>query len=368
MMNAEAYDSIEVLPSGASLGVTRGYNRALHRWEVEKAVHVSIADAVVRSEPHLLSTIRHPNVVPVFHAEIAAGTDDVVVFTMPAIDGGSLEDLIETGSRLSVGETISVGSGISSALAYTHHDIGFLHRDVKPANVLVSADHTTGYLTDFGSAARIDQAGRTGAYGFDLYNGDGAAVCAGHFTVATDIYGLGTTLFQACSGPLPFDDYDPEDIYRRVFQQGRRALPNRHYEAFEPHIPQALRRVLRKAMKQSPTDRYQNARDFARDLQRLRVVDWRRTACGDGLVGTWEGRWRSERNADRARTLLVRTHTLTAGQSRGRLRAEGYWLLGSSAKRRRVVPDATIDVDDTDALAAFFDTVDAAVAHNRAAS
>jgi serine/threonine protein kinase len=372
-VNAETYLDIEALPSGASLGVVKGYNKALRRWEVHKTCLVPVRDALVRSEPRLLSNLKHDHIVPIYNAEIipdydelVRGEGDVVTFSMPFIDGGSLRELVEGGSTLSVGETIRIGVQVGSALAYLHTEQRMLHRDVKPGNILVRGDRSGAFLTDFGSAALLDDVDRTGPYGFELYYGDGRAVESGYFTPTTDTFGLATALFEACSGPLPFEDTSPAVVHDRVYVQGRRPLVDRCYEAFAPHIPAALRRVLRKGMRREPGDREPSARDFVTALDALHGVDWRPVVTTNDAIACWEGFWSSTRLLDAGRRLKVETRPLKAGRRKGDQRVEALYLSEATGWRR--MSSSTITADDVEALADFFDTVDDAVAHNRAAS
>src|SRR5881392_1619858 len=100
-------------------------------------------------ESHIAATIDHPNIVPIYDAGEA---DGLLYIAMRFIEGTDLKALIEREGSLEPGRTVSLTSQIASALD-TAHDKGLIHRDVKPANVLLGRqDHA--YLTDFGLTKR----------------------------------------------------------------------------------------------------------------------------------------------------------------------------------------------------------------------
>jgi serine/threonine protein kinase len=337
----------------------------LRRWEIHKTVDIdNVRDGVLRNEPQLLESLEHTNIVRVFDAWVHPGDVKLATFVMPEIRGGSLDKLLLEGIRLSVSDTIRLGVQMSHALAYLHNEGGFLHRDVKPGNLLLSASGETGYLTDFGSAARLDAAGRTGAYGWQLYYADGKGVSAGFFTPETDIFGLSVALFEACSGHLPFESFDPETVHKRVFS-GRRPLPSRCYEAFPPHIPARLRGLLRKGMREDPNGRFGSAAALATALNGLRCIDWAQVD-GEGLIGEWRGWWRSLRSDGDGRLCRVTSRPLGTGPRRGELRFSAQFQ-SRGAEWRRLRPDATLRASDLAGAGKFFDSVDAAVAQVRAA-
>ena len=119
-----------------------------------------------RRESHLAASIDHPNVIPVYEA---GELDETLYLIMRWVEGTDLRTLLTTSGRVSPGRAIKLLRPVASALAAAHRR-GLVHRDVKPANILVARgdeeddDHV--YLTDFGIARRTDggPATRTGVF------------------------------------------------------------------------------------------------------------------------------------------------------------------------------------------------------------
>ena len=104
-------------------------------------------------ETRLAASLRHPHIVPVMAAGDSA--DGLVYFTMPFIQGESLEQRLEREGRLPVADIVVLVREIADALAYAHAN-GVVHRDVKPANVLIDGGHAV--VADFGVAKAIELA------------------------------------------------------------------------------------------------------------------------------------------------------------------------------------------------------------------
>src|SRR5690606_28238984 len=133
------------------------------------------------------------------------GSDgDAVYLVMEYIDGVTLEELIATSGPLEVGQVCHIGQRVAQALAYAHHR-GLVHRDVKPANVLVGGDARV-VVTDFGIAKLLDD-GRLTATGRVM--GTAAYVAPEQLrgeqvTGLADQYALGLVLYEALTGQRAF--------------------------------------------------------------------------------------------------------------------------------------------------------------------
>jgi tetratricopeptide (TPR) repeat protein len=240
-----------------------------------------------RTEARAIARLRHPNIVAVHDVVQEA---DVCAYAMEWVDGKSLAELIEhlrAGGReptlndvrqfLSVPAGVliqgtmatalcRIGIAVARALAAVHQ-AGLLHRDVKPANILLRRDGTP-LLSDFGlvreaDAAVLTQAGHfvgTPAYAApEQLAGGGRPLDA-----RTDVYALGVTLYHALSLRLPFTGDSTAELLRQI--ETGRALPLRRAN---PHLSSDLETIVAKAMEPEPDRRYQTADELADDLERL---------------------------------------------------------------------------------------------------
>jgi eukaryotic-like serine/threonine-protein kinase len=165
------------------------------------------------------------------------------------------------------------------------------------------------------------------------------------------------TLFEMLNGPLPYAELDPEKLDRRV-TRGLTALPPGAF-VFEPHVPEQLRRVVRKAIRPSPTDRYPTASAFIAAIEQLRCIDWTHQS-GRGVDGIWEGSWPPHVPSTRRRWYRVESVLLQAGSSKGKRRLRAYQAVSPAGSFARFgVDDATVDADDRTAVERFFAAVEA---------
>lgn len=225
--------------------------------------------------------------------------DRAITFVMPHFGGGSVHDALLEDYRFSLTESIQIAIDSLDALAYLHREHYAIHRDTKPGNVLLDGDRKRGYLSDFGSAALIDSAGEASAVlGTNVYRPPEARP-SGRVGVSADLYGIAMTLWEMVNGRLPWDRLELEAVERRL-QRGLRAVTDAQL-SFAPHVPDRLRRVIRKGLQRNPAARFKRAEEFIRALRRVTSIDWRHQE-GTGLEGEWIGTWPPRRRQDQ-RTL-----------------------------------------------------------------
>jgi serine/threonine-protein kinase len=206
--------------------VFRAQDEVLGRAVAIKALHAR--DAGVRErflrEARAIGAVLHPNILAVYDA----GTDDNTPYlVMELAAGGSLRDRIQAGA-LPIETVREIGIQIARALAAAHA-ANIVHRDVKPANILAAGD--VWKLADFG-IARLPDSTLT-VEGQFLGSPSYAApesLRAGQFSPASDIYGLGATLYEALTGVPPHGDHDMQSVVRKLEQDAppvhvRRPVP-----------------------------------------------------------------------------------------------------------------------------------------------
>ncbi len=261
------------------------------------------------------------------------------------------------GDRFGVRQVVQIADDVLAALDAMHASHRLLHRDVKPANVMLDGKRQRAYLGDFGSAARMDPAtGTADAHvGSSLYRAPEAIpTCV--VTVRSDLYALGVTILEMLNGRFPYEDLDRASIDARLVD-GKRALTDRYY-APAPWVPKPLATFVRRLCNPDPNKRPPDAATALRMLRDLRLVDWRRTG-GDGLIGTWQGYWPPESRRVDQRVQEVTTKMIEHGPNKGKIEATARWRNPNGKWRTYAKLRTRIDAQDT-AMASFFRAVDAA--------
>jgi hypothetical protein len=213
-MIAERYRLEERIGTGGMGEVWRATDTKLRRTVALKRSHDHVRDGQIRREAIIAAGVPHPNVVTVFDTEVDGETKWLVMEYLPA---RSLREILRTDGLLSPETAAAIGAQIAAALA-AMHDERMVHRDVTPANILVTPDNVA-KLTDFGishwDAATLTSDDRvlgTPAYmAPEVAAGDDARRPA-------DLFALGATLYAAVEGHSPWGDTgeNPEVLRRRA--------------------------------------------------------------------------------------------------------------------------------------------------------
>jgi serine/threonine-protein kinase len=208
-------------------------------------------------ESRMARAVDHPNIVRVREA---GEVDGLLYILMQYIEGRDLRAVIEDRGRLAPGRAVEIISEVASALDAAHSQ-GLLHRDVKPANILIADADGQAYLADFGLAVHAGSLTRMTRSGHWVGTVDYLAPerSEGKAEDArTDVYSLGCVLYQAITGALPFPmDSDMATMYAHV----NRPAPAPH--AVTPELPAAFDEVIGRALAKNPADRYPSAGELA---------------------------------------------------------------------------------------------------------
>lgn len=262
------YRLVEKLGQGGMAQVYKAYQPDLDRYVAIKVLHPHLTGdpdfaARFRREARAIAALEHPNIVRVYDFDTAEGLGFLV---MEYLEGENLKQRLYRlgceGKRMDLAQVTEIVSVLTDALDYAHRQ-GLVHRDVKPSNVLLTASGRP-VLTDFGIARMVDITTITesgGTLGTPAYmspeQGRGEPGDA-----RSDIYALGAMLYQMCTGQLPFDADTP---YAVILKHITAPLPLPRSVC--PDLPEAVERVILKAMAKDPDDRFQTAGEMGRALQ-----------------------------------------------------------------------------------------------------
>ena len=211
-------------------------------------------------ESRLAASLDHPNIIPVY----AAGEHDGVLFiVMRYVDGTDLRALLVAEGALDPARAAGVVAQVASALDAAH-ERGLVHRDVKPANILVAArgggEHT--YLTDFGLTKRTASDSGLTAAGEWVGTLDYVApeqLRGESVDGRADVYALGCVLYELLTGRVPFvRDDDIAKLWAHISDPAPSPLE------LAPDTPRALAAVVERCMEKDPDDRFQTAGDMGR--------------------------------------------------------------------------------------------------------
>jgi YVTN family beta-propeller protein len=204
-------------------------------------------------ESELAATIDHPNVLPVYDA---GETDGVLWIAMRHVDGIDLAALLHRDGPLAPEQALAIAGQVAGALDAAHAR-GLVHRDVKPANILLALDGGVvahAYLADFGLTKRVGGARGLTASGQVLGTIDYVApeqVEGGQVDGRADQYALGCVLFECLTGEVPFRrDSELAVLWAQVND------PPPHISEYRPDLPAALDDAIGRALAKASGDRY----------------------------------------------------------------------------------------------------------------
>jgi len=204
------------------------------------------------------ASIDHPNVIPLYEAGEA---DEHLFIAMRYVEGLDLAALITREPSFDPARAVNIVAQIASALDAAHKK-GLVHRDVKPANILIAGEDDHVYLTDFGltkSASSQSALTKTGMFVGSLDYTAPEQIRGEAADARTDVYSLGCVLFQALTAQLPYDrDSDVAKMYAHLNDEPPSVSASR------PDAPAALDAVVARAMAKEPGDRFQTAGELGR--------------------------------------------------------------------------------------------------------
>lgn len=219
-----------------------------------------------RREAMISARLAHPHIVPChdFHHR-----DNLAMAVMRYIPGQSLADLLPAGRRLPVDQVLRIVIRIADALSHTHA-AGVVHRDVKPANILLHEDLGWPFLTDFGIATlRTSEHSRSEVgkgFGTPAFMSPEQALGQWDADFRTDIYSLGLVAYRALAGRLPFQ---AESAISLAAQRTVKNAPP--LRTLAPDVPPALAAIIDRCLARDPKRRWRSCAALREALERYRA-------------------------------------------------------------------------------------------------
>ena len=260
----DRYTLADRIASGGMGDVYEAHDEVLERVVAVKILRPDASEEEVfarrfRSEALYTANLCHPNIATVFDY----GEEDSLAFlVMELVPGEPLSALVQREGALDPARVRSILGQAALALGAAH-DSGVVHRDVKPANILVMPDGTV-KLTDFGIARAVDGSGQTltgEVLGTPHYLSPEQAL-GEPATGASDLYALGVVAHEMLTGRRPFDKNTPVATALAQVNDPPPPLP--------PHVPAELRELIEQCLAKKPEDRPRSARELG---ERLGLAD-----------------------------------------------------------------------------------------------
>jgi len=246
------YRIVEPLGSGGTSVVYRAEHVRLGRPAALKLLTPGFGEADFSGrflrESQLAASLDHPSIVPVYDA---GEEDGLLYIAMACVEGDDLKKLLAEEGRLEVRRALRILGQIGSALDAAHAR-GLVHRDVKPANILV-AEGDRAYLSDFGVVKELAGTGttRTGSFVGTIEYCAPEQIEGQDVDGRADVYALACVLYECLTGATPF--HRPSEV---AVLNAHLHTPPPKLSRSAPNLPTALEPVISKALSKSPLDRY----------------------------------------------------------------------------------------------------------------
>jgi eukaryotic-like serine/threonine-protein kinase len=212
--------------------------------------------------------LQHPHILPLYDSGSTAaahgGGTELLYYVMPYIQGETLREKLDREVQLGVDEAVKITTEVADALQYAHEQ-GVIHRDIKPENILLHNGRAM--VADFGIALAVSAAagGRMTETGLSLgtphYMSPEQATADKQITNRSDIYSLGSMLYEMLTGEPPHTGSSAQAIIRKIVMDEARPVRELR-KAVPPHVAAAVA----KAVEKLPADRFDSAKAFAEAL------------------------------------------------------------------------------------------------------
>ncbi len=213
--------------------------------------------------------LQHPHILPLYDSGSTGSADGAgprfLYYVMPYIQGENLREKLDREHQLGIDEAVTIATEVADALQYAHSQ-GIIHRDIKPENILLRDGRAI--VADFGIALAVSAAagGRITETGVSVgtphYMSPEQATAEKHISNRSDIYSLGSVLYEALTGEPPHTGSSAQMIILKIVTDEARPVRELR-KAVPPHVAGAVAMALEKL----PADRFESATAFASALR-----------------------------------------------------------------------------------------------------
>ena len=227
------------------------------------------------------AALQHPHILPLFDSGTA---DSFLFYVMPFIDGETLRTKLDRETQLGVDDAVRIAREVLDALEYAHQH-GIVHRDIKPENILLHGGHAM--VADFGIALAVSAAagGRMTETGLSLgtphYMSPEQATAEKEITARSDVYSLGSVLYEMLTGNPPHTGASAQQIIMKIITEAPAPVTQLR-KSVPPNVAAAVARSLEKL----PADRFESAKAFGDALGNPAFTTASASTGGRALAGS----------------------------------------------------------------------------------
>lgn len=268
----DRYEIHERIGSGGMGLIFKGFDTRLKRNVAIKMISDRVRDESVRknirerffNEARAAGAISHPNIVQIYDV---GEVEQIVYIVMEYIEGETLEQLLKSKGPLNKENLLKVSKEIASGLSFAHKR-GIVHRDVKPSNIIIEANTGVSKILDFGIAKFVDEEEMkltsTGMVLGSTHYLSPEHITGKNLDGRSDIFCLGTLLYESATGVLPFRGNNSSTILYKIV----------HFDPPPAHevrtdLDTQISKVISKCLQKKPEDRYQTGDEIVQTVQDL---------------------------------------------------------------------------------------------------
>jgi serine/threonine protein kinase/CheY-like chemotaxis protein len=268
----DRYDLAERIGAGGMGLIYKGFDTKLKRTVAIKIISDRVKDSSVKAtirerffnEARAAGALSHPNLVQIYDFN---EVDGLAYIVMEFIEGETVDELIKSKGPLNDDDLLRVGKEVASGLAFAHRK-GIVHRDIKPSNIIIEAQSGVAKILDFGIAKFVNEdemkLTSTGMVLGSTHYLSPEHIVGKNLDHRSDIFCLGTLLYEAATGTLPFRGQNSSTILYKIVH-----FDPPHPTELRSGMQPALANAIMRCLKKDPRERFQKCEDLEKELSNL---------------------------------------------------------------------------------------------------